>query len=237
MVSLPLHPLLVHLPVVSLPLAAIGMIFLTVQPKARRRLSIPLLVVLVVGFATAFLAAETGESLAPYVGGAPRDHAELGGWLVWAAGLFTVVGGGWLLWVRRDVRVAGRRDELASRKMLIGLVASMLGLGVLALTVLVGHSGARSVWEEVVNPPEPTAPGEGVTMLEVSRHNTDADCWVAIDGNAYDLTGWLPNHPGGPSKVGRICGTDATDQFARQHAEQERPNQTLEHYLIGSIVG
>lgn len=239
LLSLPLHPLIVHLPVVLLPLAAFGMGFLTFQPKARRRLSMPLLVVLVVGFCSAVAAKITGEDLAPYVGGAPRQHAELGGWLVWASGLFVLVGAGWLLWVRKDLRVAGRRDALASRKMLIGMIASMLGVGVMALTIIVGHSGARAVWYDVVHPEQhtTTAPQEGVTMLEVSKHKTHEDCWVAINGFAYDVTRWLPNHPGGPSKVGRICGTDASQQFGRQHGDQDKPNRTLEHYLLGPIIG
>ncbi|WP_296139004.1 cytochrome b5 domain-containing protein [uncultured Tessaracoccus sp.] len=237
--GLPLHPLIVHLPVVLLPLAAIGVAFLTFQPKARRRLSIPLLVVLAVGFAFTIVAKVTGERLSPFVDGEPKQHAELGGWLVWASGLFLAVAGGWLLWVRKDVRIAGKRDATASRKLLLGMISSMIGLGVLALTVTVGHLGARATWETVVHPVDtPTqATKDGVSMLEVSRHASDGDCWIAVDGEAYDVSNWLPRHPGGPSKVGNICGTDATDAFRGQHGSDERPNSTLDEYRIGPVVG
>lgn len=237
--SLPLHPLIVHLPVVLLPLAAIGIVFLTVQPKARRRMAIPLIVVLAIGFCGTIVAKQTGEALAPYVGGEPTMHAELGRWLVWASLLFLVVGGSWLWWVRRDVRIAGKQDREGRMKLLAGMISSLIGLGVLALTVIVGHLGAQATWMDVVDPPKTpasTAPN-GVTMLEVSRHAAADDCWVVVDGTAYDLSDWLPRHPGGPSKIGKICGTDATDEFTKKHGDEERPNTTLEQYKLGPLVG
>lgn len=237
--GLPLHPLIVHLPVVLLPLAAVGIIFLTLQPKARRRMAVPTIVVLAVGFVSTIVAKQTGEALAPYVGGEPTTHAELGRWLVWASLLFLVVGGGWLWWVRHDVRIAGKSDQTARMKLLGGMISSFIGLGVLALTVTVGHLGAQATWMDVVNPPSKptqTAPN-GVTMLEVSKHASTDDCWVAVAGNAYDLSDWLPRHPGGPSKIDRICGTEATAEFTKKHGEEQRPHTTLEQYKIGPVVG
>lgn len=237
--SLPLHPLVVHLPVVLLPLAALGIAFLTFQPKARRRMAVPLIVVLAVGFAFTLVASRTGEMLAPYVGGEPTQHATLGRWLVWASLLFFIVGGGWLWWVRHDVRIAGKPDRDSRMKLLGGMVSTLIGLGVVALTVTVGHLGARATWMDVVDPPKTpaTTASDGVTMLEVSRHSKDDDCWVAIRGEAYDLSEWLPRHPGGPSRIGRVCGTDATAEFSKKHDGQQRPLTTLEQYKLGPVVG
>ena len=31
---------------------------------------------------------------------------------------------------------------------------------------------------------------------EVARHSTKDDCWVIIHGRAYDVTEFMPEHPG-----------------------------------------
>jgi L-lactate dehydrogenase (cytochrome) len=36
-----------------------------------------------------------------------------------------------------------------------------------------------------------------LTMSEVQQHASKDDCWVIIHGKAYDLTAFLPEHPGG----------------------------------------
>ena len=31
---------------------------------------------------------------------------------------------------------------------------------------------------------------------EIAKHNNDKDCWVIIHGRAYDVTEFMPEHPG-----------------------------------------
>ena len=34
-----------------------------------------------------------------------------------------------------------------------------------------------------------------ITWLEVSKHNTNEDCWIVIENNVYDVTKFLDSHP------------------------------------------
>ena len=34
-------------------------------------------------------------------------------------------------------------------------------------------------------------------MDEVKKHTSADDCWIVIKGNVYNVTEFLPDHPGG----------------------------------------
>lgn len=82
--GLPLHPLLVHLPIVLLPLSAVGVVLLVVAPSLRRRLAVPTLILLAVGALGSIAAMLSGNALAERVG-QPGGHAQLGTALVVAS--------------------------------------------------------------------------------------------------------------------------------------------------------
>jgi len=48
------------------------------------------------------------------------------------------------------------------------------------------------------------------------------ECKVIIDGIKYDLTKWVPFHPGGDYVLRKYNGLDATDAFAAFHSEEAR---------------
>ena len=56
------------------------------------------------------------------------------------------------------------------------------------------------------------------TSAEVAKHNTPADCWVIINGKVYDVTSWVPKHPGGAMIYVR-AGLDCTSLFKAYHQE------------------
>ena len=57
-----------------------------------------------------------------------------------------------------------------------------------------------------------------LSWVEVAKHNTREDCWVAIDSVVYDLSGFLAAHPGGESLVlDAAAGGDATEIFRAIH--------------------
>jgi len=61
---------------------------------------------------------------------------------------------------------------------------------------------------------------------EVAKHNSRDSCWVIIHGRAYDVTDFLPEHPGGPKIILKYAGKDATEEFEPIH-----PPDTLDKYL------
>lgn len=78
------------------------------------------------------------------------------------------------------------------------------------------------------------------SLQDVARHATPGDCWMAIHGNVYDLTTYLPDHPSRPSIIEPWCGKEATDAYATKtkgRAHSEAADKQLETYLIGTVVG
>lgn len=54
-------------------------------------------------------------------------------------------------------------------------------------------------------------------VAEVMKHNTLDDCWIAIEGQVYDVSGFLRKHPGGAARILRYAGSDATSAFRQIH--------------------
>ena len=99
-------------------------------------------------------------------------------------------------------------------------------------------SGATKSPTATASPsPTSTQTPSGYTLAEVAKRNTPSDCWVAIDGNVYDLTAWISQHPGGSGSIRSLCGTDGTSQFLSKHGGEARPSSTLDRYLLGPLVG
>ena len=53
------------------------------------------------------------------------------------------------------------------------------------------------------------------TFEDVSSHNKANDCWTIIDGGVYDITSYVPKHPGG-NEILLACGVDGTSLFEQR---------------------
>lgn len=71
------------------------------------------------------------------------------------------------------------------------------------------------------------------SLAEVSKHNNEQSCWTAVNGNVYDVTSWIGQHPGGERAILSLCGKDGTSAFTNKHGGQPRPEQELKNFLIG----
>lgn len=266
--GLPMHPLIVHIAVVFLPVSALALVVLAFRPRWAQRYG--WLAVAGTGVATvaAFVSRASGEALAERIG-RPSVHADYGTVLPFLALALLVLSVLWLVTVKRTAD----SERGGGLRLAAGVVMSLVALGTVGLTALVGHSGAESVWGGVVASatapvdetsgehshshstdsttptPAPTssAPTSGptsstpvadatYTMDDVAAHADASSCWAAIDGNVYDLTGWIALHPGGSHRIIPLCGTDATAAFQQQHSGDERPAAELEGFLLGPLA-
>lgn len=71
------------------------------------------------------------------------------------------------------------------------------------------------------------------TASQVAQHNTTGNCWLIISGKVYDVTSYIPSHPGGTAIV-PYCGQDATSVFASEH--NSGTVNLLPPYLIGDLA-
>lgn len=55
------------------------------------------------------------------------------------------------------------------------------------------------------------------TLKEVAEHSSRDDCWIVLHGQVFDVTRFLPLHPGGADVILAVAGTDASDDFDAVH--------------------
>ena len=71
------------------------------------------------------------------------------------------------------------------------------------------------------------------TQAQVAEKNSKSDCWTIIDNKVYDITKYIPNHPGGEEEITKICGKDGSKLFAKpqEHKEGGASNVLGQLYL------
>lgn len=257
--GLPLHPLLVHLPVVLLPLSALAVLALVFRPAWLRTYWLPTLGLVVVGALGAVGARLSGAELAQRVG-TPDGHALFGTILMITSLAYLVLVGGWLLLARRDrpatggVTGLGWVSAVVSSAVLVltvltghsGATAAWSGVvaepAAFTSTPTTGTAQPTAPSTTEAAPTESAAPSPsasraaGYTMEQVSQNDSSESCWAVVEGDVYDLTAWIAQHPGGEARILALCGTDATAAFTAQHSGDQRPQDQLTSMRLGALV-
>ena len=77
------------------------------------------------------------------------------------------------------------------------------------------------------------------SLDEVTKHATQNDCWMAIEGSIYNVTDYITSHPGGEAIL-QGCGKDATEMFNSRPndgtSHSGRAQTTLGKYLLGPLT-
>ncbi len=61
-----------------------------------------------------------------------------------------------------------------------------------------------------------------ISMEEFSKHNSPKDCWILFENSVYDVTSFLPLHPGGSEKINQFCGNTRFEKtFKTQHGDSK----------------
>ena len=150
--GLPGHPLVVHLAVVLVPLAAVGTLAIAFWGAARRRIGWIVVGLAFVAFVGCFLAKESGEALQNSVKRteAVDAHVEMadGGTV---AGFAVFVGAAGVMVVDLIVRQRTARKQAAlplqtQAPMIVGVLAVLLALFGSVRIIQIGHSGAKATW-------------------------------------------------------------------------------------------
>jgi hypothetical protein len=161
--GVPAHPFFVHIPVVLIPLAAVGVIVMVIRPAWWERYKWATLAIAGVGMVGSIIAAGTGEELEEAVEDtAPRQllraHVEAGevsrtvSILFFAVLLVGVVVLPWLMRRRNASAAAGAAHVVTSPRWLrnvVSLVLVVVALGASWAVYDAGHTGAASVWSDV----------------------------------------------------------------------------------------
>jgi uncharacterized membrane protein len=146
--GVPAHPLLVHLPVVCIPLATIGALALALRPQWRRPYGLVVIALAALGAFGAQLATGSGEALEE--GRRVRDlgdHAELGE--IARNMAFVLLGLVVVMYVLDRWHDHERLRKVPYWVTPVVAVLTVLGaVGATASVVAAGHTGAKAVWED-----------------------------------------------------------------------------------------
>lgn len=113
-----------------------------------------------------------------------------------------------------------------------------IGLSLAAASVLVGSWNYFKDNDNILN----ESLNESVnittyTVEEVQRHNSIDSCWIVIDGYIYDVTEFLRLHPGGASRILKVAGNDATNQFNQMHTVEVIQKMQAHVTCVGKLDG
>lgn len=130
-------------------------------------------------------------------------------------------------------------------------------IGIILLALIIINAVAFTVFFSGNNPPtgqiiyqennsqqnnSPTPPNSvldnSISASELSKHNSQSDCWVAYQGKVYDLTSFLPLHPGSARAIIPYCGTSSQfeNAFTNQHGTSQVRALINEGIYKGNLI-
>lgn len=75
------------------------------------------------------------------------------------------------------------------------------------------------------------------TEEDVADHKSAKSCWITCRGKVYDVTGFVPDHPGGDDLILEHAGTDVESIMKDEgsHDHSDSAYDMLEEYVIGRL--
>jgi len=96
---------------------------------------------------------------------------------------------------------------------------------------LIGGNVGNSLGRDKIALNTPSAPTSNVnlTLAEVAKHRTNADCWFVVSGKVYNVSSYVSAHPGSTQNILSYCGPRRDHGFFNQRRPRfalrpRRPN-------------
>ncbi len=87
-----------------------------------------------------------------------------------------------------------------------------------------------------VEPSQTAEDSEQMFSKDDVLHATETDCWTYVRDSVYDITSYIPRHPGG-DEILRACGTDGTSLFeSRTTTEGEQVGSGAPHSPDAAVL-
>lgn len=73
------------------------------------------------------------------------------------------------------------------------------------------------------------------TPADLAAHSSQQDAYISLRGKVYNMTHYIPYHPGGKFQLMRGAGKDATELFNKTHS-WVNADKMLENCLVGYLI-
>lgn len=84
-------------------------------------------------------------------------------------------------------------------------------------------------------PASTTNSGTIYNFATVAKHASKSDCWTIVNGSVYNITSYVPVHPGGVAEIVKACGVDSTDLFNSIMQHERQADSELASLKIGVL--
>ncbi|KAF8841744.1 glyoxylate dehydrogenase [Paxillus ammoniavirescens] len=74
-----------------------------------------------------------------------------------------------------------------------------------------------------------------ISSQAVAEHATAASCWIIVHGKVYDVTEFLPEHPGGSKIILKYAGKDATEAYDPIHPPDAITTHLPKNKHLGAV--
>lgn len=80
----------------------------------------------------------------------------------------------------------------------------------------------------------PEIPKNELTIEAIAKHATPSDCYLIVNGDVYNVSSYINQHPGGVRNITSRCGTEASKAFSAIHSNFAW--NLLKKYYIGNVA-
>lgn len=82
----------------------------------------------------------------------------------------------------------------------------------------------------------PTSAPAKISLQDLSVKNSVAECWTSLNGKVYNITAYIPRHPGGEKAISGACGGDLA-KFSASHPGGSFDSAKLQGLLTSYQIG